>query len=48
GAPACEALIRLIRESDAELAQAAGAARGAGDGSDGTGDPIAASETGEE
>lgn len=45
GAPACEALIRLIRESDAELAQAAGAARGAVDGSDSAGGPIATSET---
>ena len=45
GAPACEALIRLIRESDAELAQAAGAARDAAAGSDGAGGPIATSET---
>ena len=48
GAPACEALIRLIRESDAELAQAAGAARDAAAGSDGAGGPVAASEAGEE
>lgn len=45
GAPACEALIRLIHESDAELTQAAGAARGAVDGSDSAGGPIATSET---
>ena len=48
GAPACEALIRLIRESDAELAQTAGEARDAAAGSDGAGGPVAASEAGEE
>lgn len=48
GAPACEALIRLIRESDAELVQTAGEARDAAAGSDGAGGPVAASEAGEE
>lgn len=42
GAPACEALIRLIRESDAELAQTADDARNAAAGS------AAESEAGEE
>lgn len=48
GAPACEVLIRLIRESDAELAQTAGGARDAAAGSDVAGGPVAASEAGEE
>lgn len=48
GAPACEALIRLIRESGAELAQAAGTARGAAGDPDPAAGAIAASETGEE